>query len=277
MTTKSITKKLTPPIFLDLYRYLRQKYKPTHIEWSGNYRSWQEAMKHCQGYDSPNILEKCKNALLKVKNGDSVYERDSVLFDEIHYSFPLLATLQRAAIDNNGKLCVLDFGGSLGSSYFQNKAFLNNITPSKWCIVEQANFVECGKQYFEDEQLKFYYTIEDCLKEHKPTVLLLSGVLQCLEKPYYWIETFIKLEIPYILIDRTTFVGNKTDILTIQKTPLSIYEATYPTWFFNFEQFQNAFLTDYSQLLVFDSFADVPIVLNGNKKASWKGLVFKKK
>ena len=32
-----------------------------------------------------NVLEKCKNALLKVKNGEAAYERDSVLFNQIQY------------------------------------------------------------------------------------------------------------------------------------------------------------------------------------------------
>ena len=45
-----------------------------------------------------------------MKNGEAVYERDSVLFDEIQYSWGLLAGLQKAALENDGKLCVLDFG-----------------------------------------------------------------------------------------------------------------------------------------------------------------------
>ena len=59
----------------------------------------------------------------KVKNGEAVYERDSVLFDEIQYSWGLLAGLEKAALEHDGKLCVLDFGGSLGSTYYQNKQF----------------------------------------------------------------------------------------------------------------------------------------------------------
>ena len=35
----------------------------------------------CNGYDSMmDILEKVLSATLKVKNGESVYERDSVIF-----------------------------------------------------------------------------------------------------------------------------------------------------------------------------------------------------
>jgi hypothetical protein len=52
------------------------------------------------GYDNDTILKKCKDALLKVKNGEAVYERYSVLFDKVQHSFPVLAGLLRAAIAN---------------------------------------------------------------------------------------------------------------------------------------------------------------------------------
>lgn len=269
-------KKITPPIFIDFIRYFKSNNKQ-NIHWSGDYISWQEVMKHCDGYDNEHILNQCKNSLLKVKNGEAVYERDSVLFDELLYSFPLLALLQRVALENEGHLCVLDFGGSLGSSYFQNKDFLSSLQGIKWCIIEQSNFVECGKEYFEDKQLCFYNTIEDCLKQHKPNILLVSGVLQYLQEPEQWINKFLQLNLPYIVIDRTTFVENNRTLLTVQNVPPQIYQASYPCWFFNFEIFMIDFLKKYSILAVFDSFADSPILLNGNKKASWKGILLKRK
>jgi putative methyltransferase (TIGR04325 family) len=276
MTAKDLVRKIVPPIFIDLYKWVKQAYVQDDITWLGNYPSWESAMKHCKGYNSPNIVEKCKDALLKVKNGEAVYERDSVLFDEIAYSFPLVTTLLKVALEDDENLCVLDFGGSLGSSYFQNKDILKDVKNLKWCIVEQPQFVEYGKQYFENEQLSFYNTIEECLKKNKPNVLLVSSVVQYLEEPKIWIQRFIDLNIPYIIIDRTPFVENQEDILTIQKTPKRIYEASYPTWFFNFEKFKQPFLIDYLPLFVFDSFIEVPILLNGSRKASWQGIVFQR-
>ena len=229
---KSILKTFIPPIVFSL---LKKPKPPVPLQeiWSGDYTSWAEAEEKCTGYDSALILEKCKDALLKVKNGVAVYERDSVLFDEIQYSWGLLAGLERAALENDGRLCVLDFGGSLGSTYYQNKEFLSVINGLQWCIVEQSHFVDCGKENFENEQLKFYYTIEECLAKHNPNVILLSGVLQYLEKPYEWLEKFVALNIQYIIVDRTAFVEAERDILTIQNVPESIYKASYPAWFFN--------------------------------------------
>lgn len=276
MTIKSVIKKLTPPVFIDLMYYFKSN-KNECIYWGGNYASWQLAKQNCEGYDTETILNQCKNALLRVKNGEKAYERDGVVFDEIAYSWTLLAMLQRIAMENNGELCVLDFGGSLGSSYYQNKDFLKTVKSIKWCIVEQPHFVECGKRYFEETNLHFYYTLNDCLAENKPHVLLLSSVLAYLEQPNDWINAFIDLKLPYIIIDRTAFVDNDYPILTIEKVPASMYKASYPSWFFNFAQLIDPFLKKYSILFVFNSFADNSFLLNGDKKADFKGIVFKQK
>src|SRR4051812_16031823 len=88
------------------------------ITFTGDYDSWEAAQKDSTGYNTEIILDRTCAALLKVKNGAAVFERDSVLFDQPQYSFGLMAGLLRAAMMNNGRLSVLDFGGSLGTSYF---------------------------------------------------------------------------------------------------------------------------------------------------------------
>ena len=261
----------SPPIFKIIYKKLFPE-KPRSNMWSGDYVNWEQAKMHCTGYESANILEKCKAALMKVKNGEAVYERDSVLFDKIHYSWGLLAGLQKASIENKGKLSVLDFGGSLGSSYFQNKNFLNN-SEIIWSIVEQEHFVDCGKENFENKNLKFYHTIEECIEKQQPNVLLLSGVLQCVEKPYEWISKINDLDILYIIIDRTAFVDSERDILTIQNVPESIYKASYPAWFFNKNKFIEKF-TNYNLIAETSNNFTNDNVING-KKAEWTGMILK--
>jgi putative methyltransferase (TIGR04325 family) len=266
---KGFLKSLLPPIIVSVFRKKEKKQPKTPGFWSGDYKSWEAAKQHCTGYDSKLILEKCKAALLKVKRGEVVYERDSVIFDNIEYSWGLLAGLERAALENDGKLCVLDFGGSLGSSYYQNKGFLSPVTDLQWCIVEQPHFVNCGRENFEDVQLKFYHTIEECMEKHSPDVLLLSSVLQYLEQPYEWIEKFIALQIPFIILDRTAFIQHEKDILTVQRVPKEIYEASYPAWFFAPAVISK--FTNYKLIGLFESFCDNKIVLNGDLPAVWQG------
>lgn len=243
--------------------------------WAGEYASWDEAKNLCTGYDSDEILQKCAASILKVKNGQAVYERDSFIFDEIQYSFGLLAGLQKAALDNAGYLNVLDFGGSLGSTYFQNRDFLgvNNII--QWNIVEQANFITLGREKMESEELKFFFTVEECLLNTTPNVLLLSSVLQYLESPYVWLEKFIMYKFPYVIIDRTAINTLGNDHLTIQNVAEEIYKASYPSWFLNEEKLKKYFADSYTLVASFESSFENQIILNENLHASWRGYIFR--
>jgi putative methyltransferase (TIGR04325 family) len=231
----------------------------------GHYATWQEAQKVSGGYDSDVILNKVKDALLKVKNGDAIYERDSILFDKVEYSWPLLAGLLWIASRNGNRLDLIDFGGSLGSSYFQNRKFLAHLPELKWNIVEQKKFVECGKRYFEDEHLKFHYNIDACLKEQHADTILLSSVIQYLEKPYDLLKEVMNKRFKYIIIDRTAFIERGEDRITVQKVPPEIYQASYPAWFFNQHKFLAFFSGEYELVADFESNdrANIPSVFKG--------------
>jgi putative methyltransferase (TIGR04325 family) len=268
-----LIKEVLPPTILKTLKFY---FNPHNNKvWSGNYVSWIEAKSKCVGYDDHIVLEKCSESLQKVKNGLAIYERDSVIFDEIQYSWGLISSLQKVALEYNSKLCVLDFGGSLGSSYYQNKFFLNLGEELYWCIVEQKHFVDRGKELFESDKLKFYYSVEDCILHHKPNVLLLSSVLQYLEEPYTWLDKILKLGIPYIIIDRTAFSEFDTDLLTIQNVPEVIYKASYPSWFFSKEKFVKV-LKNYEIILEFKSDFEINTVINNNMAVYWQGFLLKR-
>jgi hypothetical protein len=240
MMLKEAIKLITPPVFIHLAKRLRGKgLMGAYYGLSGDYRSWDEAMAASTGYDSEIILEKTRTALLKVKNGEAVYERDSVLFDEIEYAWPLLTGLMWVAAKSGGKLNVLDFGGSLGSTYFQNRCFLRHLSYVRWNIVEQPQHVKTGKECFEDKQLRFYPTIKHCLAENELNVVILGGVLQYLEHPFEVLDELLRLRCDHIIIDRTPFWDGPTDRLCIQNVPPTIYPASYPSWIFSRHNFLN--------------------------------------
>ena len=205
--------------------------------WYGDFESWDEAKAKCSGYDATIILEKVKDAVLKVKSGNAVYERDSVLFDKIEYSWPLLALLLFVSVKQDGRLHVLDFGGSLGSSYFQNKLFLDQLKNVNWDIVEQPDFVNCGREFIQSEIINFFMSAEEAIASNGlPDLLMFSTTLPYLEQPYEILSGMMKFKIPFILIDNTIFNYEARDRLTIQKVPKSIYEADYPCWFLDYDK-----------------------------------------
>jgi len=173
-----------------------------------------------------------RNATLAVKRGEAVYERDGVVFDEIEYSWPALSALLWVASRNQGKLHVLDFGGALGSSYFQNRRFLSGITNLRWNVVEQPHFVAVGNQEVADGRLRFFGSIDDCLKEERPSVMLLSSALQYLESPHNFLRD-VRGKFPFIIVDLTPVHTHDRDRLTVQKVPAHIYPASYRCWVFS--------------------------------------------
>ena|SRR3989338_7319932 len=221
----------------------------------GFYASWQDAQKASSGWQAVNVLEKVSAALEKVKNGEAVYERDSVLFDKIQYSWPLLALLLRVANENGGVLRVADFGGSLGTTYFQNREFLAGLKKIEWNIIEQENYVRRGNELFKNDILNFFASIDEMLKSKtKPDVLLVSSIIQYLEKPFEMVSKFIAADFDYIVFDRTSFISAPEHRIAIQKVKPSLYEAAFPIWFFNYAKFLNPFLEKYQLIAEFPAF-----------------------
>ena len=273
---KKIIKLVVPPVLVKMANHLRLHHFENVDARTGNYGSWQEARRATTGYDADNIFNKVRDASLKVKKGEAVYERDSVLFDKIEYVYPVIAVLLRAAVADEGKLSVLDFGGSLGTSYYQSRGYLSKLKHLRWNIVEQEKFVTYGKELFEDDILKFYYNIGECLRIEKPHVALIAGVLPYLEKPFQLIEILLSHNFHYIVIDRTNVLENTPTRLTVQKVPPSIYEASLPCWIFNEKQLLKSFEKNYRLLGDFESYPGSVIDL-GSEYAKYKGYIFEQR
>jgi len=240
----------------------------------GRYGSWEDAKRNSTGYDERLILEKVKAAALLVKNGGAAFERDSVAFDTIQHPFPVLACLLRAAAGCEGRLSVLDYGGSLGSLYFQSRGFLSNLKELRWNIVEQPHFIECGKELFENDELRFYNSVEECFGREHPDAALFSGVLQYVENPGKPIGLVINQGVKSIIVDRTPFTDSGEDILTVQRVPPSIYRASYPSWIFSERKFVGLFAHGYSKVVDFD--ANDGTITSGGITAHYRGYMFEK-
>jgi putative methyltransferase (TIGR04325 family) len=226
--------------------FRKRKKLQNQYGWFGNFDNWDEVKRLAPGYDADNILKKTKESLLRVKNGEAIYERDSVLFDKKEYPYAIISSLLYIAARNNSKLNVIDFGGSLGSTWFQVRDFIPAEIELSWSIVEQEAYIKEGKDHFSDGVLDFYFSIEECIAAKKDIhVILLSSVVQYLEKPHEFLDQLTNYNVNYLLFDRTAFVnGDAPDRLTLQIVPPEIYEAKYPAWFFN----------EYGFLAHFDSY-----------------------
>ena len=245
-----LIKELLPPI-LNTLRWYSFKYG-----WKGNYKSYEAAKEKCKGYDENHILERIKTTTDKVRSGAAVYERDGIIYDEVKVNHHLLNALLLVSARNNNKLTLIDFGGSLGTSYYQNIKYLSHLTELNWCIIEQAEFVDAGKKSFENEHIKFYYSLEECFAEHPhANLVLISSSLQYIDKPYALLKKIQSFHVPYLMLDLVGYNDRDEDRITIQHVPPVFYgiEASYPCTFFNRSKLESQLEEDYQKVFDFIS------------------------
>lgn len=209
--------------------------KKDQFIFDGPFKSWKDARKNSTGYDSQKIINKLKSSAIKVKKKEFLFERDTVLFSKPFYDWVILYYI----FYNYHKkkyINLIDFGGSLGSTYFQHNFFLKNFKSLKWNIVEQKKIVKIGNKIFKNKSLKFYQSLEDALKKNKFELLIFNSVLQYIEDPWHLLDLPKKKGV-MIIINNILFTKKNRDIILTQKTPKRIYEASYPLRIFSRKNF----------------------------------------
>jgi putative methyltransferase (TIGR04325 family) len=227
MSHPSLWRDLAPPLVLDLVR--RATGRTTVFK--GPYSDWERATADAQGYDAAEVLNRVGDAARKVLRGEAPYERDGMLFDHVEYSFPVLSTLLLAAARHQRNLTVLDIGGSLGSSYRDCRPLLGiAIDRVRWLVVEQPALVDLGRMELQTEELRFFPTIAEAVRDATPSVVLLSSVLQYLPLPWATLDEVQTCQPSFIVIDRTIINDSPTSSVYVQCVPRRMYKASYPVW-----------------------------------------------
>ncbi len=244
MNFKLFLKNLTPPLLWNLAKKMSVGKDFSQLQWLGNYASFEEACAKSSGYDEKNIVPHIVTAARMVRDGEALWERDSVCFHHEEYNMHLLAALFQVAASQNGHLHVLDFGGALGSTYMQHRKILSTIPQISWHIVEQDHLVALGKAEFSTSILHFHNTMEEAFAHSPINCVILSSVLQYLPNPHELLIKIHDYKAQSIYVGRTP-VHDEEDKITIQYTPKEIYAASYPCWFFNKDSLLKIFLGEY--------------------------------
>ncbi len=238
---------LVPPLAIDLLRR-----RTPSLQFTGAYASWEEARARSTGYDAAAIRDVVLAAARAAREGRAAFERDGVAFAKPEFVWPVATALLREAAQAGGRLRVLDFGGSLGSFYFQHRRLLRGLEV-RWAVVEQPGFVEAGNREFANETLSFHPNIEAAVEAATPSVALFSSVLNYLEQPHAVIGEVVRRRIGAVIIDRTAVTNAERDRLTIQHSPGHVYDATYPAWLLSRTGVTRHFAADYEQVAAFES------------------------
>lgn len=269
VTLRKLREDWVPPILRRAMRQFRAR-RDTSIRFEGTFATWAEAEALCLGYGHERILQRVLEATLRVVRGEAAFERDSCTFSEPAYSWPLMSMLLRVALRNNGELRVLDFGGALGSTYFQHKRLLSDVHNLEWCVVEQPHFVEAGRNFVQDCQLKFFEGLAAVSQLGRLDIVLASSVLQYMPDPEVSLSQLASLGAEAIVLERTCFNRQHGEAaLRIQHVPPTIYQASYPCWFLD-EARLDQIVADRGYELI----ADFPALDRLDARAEWKGKIF---
>lgn len=233
--------------------------------------TWAQAVASVRGYDDATIIDKVAEATRAVERGEAAFERDSVLFEEPEYSWPLLAAILHAA-GRDGRLSVLDFGGALGSTYRQHRRFLEDLPDLRWTVVEQGAFVDVGRREFQTDRLRFASTVAEGADQASPTVVLLGSSLQYMEDPDSVLDELTSTTADTLIIDRTPLWDGPQDVLCIQTVPASIYAASYPMWILSRPGLTTSLADSWSLVAEYESGHRRPRTTKG-REFGWDGLV----
>lgn len=227
MNLRATLKPWIPPALMTA----RRRWLGHGLRFAGRPTDWAEAERMSNGYAADLILQRVIDATRAVLAGRARFERDSVLFDTPDLPHALLSALMRAGALNGGHLDVIDFGGSLGSTYRQCRPFLEGVVSVRWWVVEQAAFVAAGLAEFTTQELHFAHSMAE-IPPLEHAIILASSVLQYLEDPGSVLDEFALVPARHLVIDRTPLSDTFSDRLCLQHVPASIYQASYPCWIF---------------------------------------------
>lgn len=214
------------------------------VHFSGPYESMGKAAAASSGYSASNIAKAVVNAIEQVRRGEAAMERDGFALSRPQYPYQLLTVLLHLAGQHgNAMLNVVDFGGSLGSSYFACKPWLRHIGNLRWIVIEQPHFASIGNSRFADGSLEFSASIDTL--SFRPDLVLASGVLMYLPDPYETLGCLLNMSAKMCVIDRTAIVQTPDDTFAVEHVRSGNYEASYPCRFLSYPKLITACLAKY--------------------------------
>ena len=235
------------------------------------FSSFAEAAAASEGYDSTDIANRAEEAARAVISGKAAFERDGTTFSDPDPRWPVVAGLLLGRREGQ-PLRVLDIGGGLGSSYWQNRGVLEaglSGQSLQWTVVEQPSMVQRAAS-LPPHGIQYVERVADANPEEVDCVLL-SSSLQYLDEPHLTLVDSLKSGARVLVIDRTPMASISTDIPCVQITPPHIYRASYPVWVFSQAHLESA-LKDWAIVAGFPGI-EPDMKTTSGVAFSWRGLI----
>lgn len=186
------------------------------------YPSYAAALQECgnpEGYELDNIVKLEYLRTKKVKQ--ELEQNHSTKLD----ATDLKGLVSVSAIAGKKQITVIDLGGGCGRHFFYTRKYLSSDVHLKWYVVETPAMCNYGRQLANDE-LQFRDNLIDTIKEAGHIdMIYASGVLQCVDRPWEFLEQITTCGADYIFFHRLA-LSLKNDVTVIHRYSLS-WNGTY--------------------------------------------------
>ena len=196
--------------------------------WEGVYADFREARSEGLGFEGPdwisNTLARLKD--LKIKTQSKYGPAEEPAFGE-----GLLPVVAATILAERGRLCILDFGGGLGSGYLKLKACLSPERTLDYHVWEVENVCEAGREHFRDNaEITFHSRRPDL--EGPVDLANFGSSFHYIENWEGMLDELAAMKSEYLLF-RDLPAGDIPTYVTLQR----YYESRIPCWFFNLREF----------------------------------------
>lgn len=230
------------------------------------YADFAQALSDCtrDGYENTDIVNVVVEKTKRYRDGLSA--KNSPVQLKANDAYSLCSLLAAWGSD---EINVLDFGGAAGAHYFAARAVLPSSCRLNWVVVETSAMAEKA-QVLANEELRFSNDItQSAASLGRLDVLHTSGTLQCVEKPYEFLEKLISVSAKHIMFSRLGLTQGNSEVITIHESWLSWNgpgpmpegftdrKVFYPFVFSREAVFREILGSDYEIVMTFDDTSGV--------------------
>lgn len=177
MRLKSLVKRLTPPVFLDIYRTTRDGGSFGPI-WAGVYPDHRAVPVKGLGHDDARWVSQCEKLahilLSTARNGATI----PVNVRGRHVLLPLVAA--SVCRRNGGRIGILDFGGSMGTDFIHLSSSLSTSCIVEYQVVEGKRICDVAGGIFGDDP-RIHFSSSLPPESARFDIVLVGSTLQYVE------------------------------------------------------------------------------------------------
>ncbi len=186
-------------------------------------KNWESAVSGSSGYQSPQTIN-------TIEGSDPVVDEDTTKHNFLGSRYfqvasAILSGLNLEKLESDTTIRVLDIGGGLGEYFFLLHDNLPNLK-FEWLILETPALCQLAKTKHANSPGVSW---TDALNDSNQTfdIVLLSSVIQYVEKPFDLIETAMQ-KAPLLILNRLPLSTHAHNLVCIQRPGLLETKGSYP-------------------------------------------------